>query len=101
MGMYEMVEPSEKRHLVQTSIDVYADQLDDLEASDANLGGLVRDLLDELEAHDELTAEELEGLLSEVQLLRNRCDRLEELLQDEEAVENADVDSGRTGAGRF
>ena len=96
-----MVEPSEKRHRVQTSIDVYADQLDALEANDANLGGLVRDLLDELEAHDELTAEELEGLLSEVQLLRNRCDRLEELLQDEEAVEAADVDSGRTGAGRF
>lgn len=101
MGICEMVEPSKKRHLVQTSIDVYADQLDALEASDANLGGLVRDLLDELEACDELTAEELEGLLSEVQLLRNRCDHLEELLKDEEAVEAADVDSGRTGSGRF
>ena len=84
-----MEQSDERRHLVQTSINVYADQIDALEDSDANLSGLVRVLLDELDAHDDLTTEELEGLLAELHYYRSRCRTYERILEEELEGKNA------------
>lgn len=72
----------ERRHLVQTSINVYADQLDTLEDSDANLSGLVRDVLDVVGERDDFTTDGLEALLAERRLLESRCDALEVELEE-------------------
>ncbi|MWV65651.1 hypothetical protein GRS48_12595 [Halorubrum sp. JWXQ-INN 858] len=86
--------------LTTTSIKITEEQKHWIESNRINLSAYVRDVIEASREMDDFdSGAALEAALSERELLQSRCERLEQLLREEEAVEDAVIDSARHGAG--
>lgn len=73
----------ENQSLTHTTITIRGDQKKWLQNSEANISGLVRDIIDEAIQRDEIdSANILEEILTERRLLESRCETLERLFRD-------------------
>lgn len=77
-----------------TKVSLTPEQKEWIDNQPINFSQLVRNLVDETRKNDKIdSATILSGIISERDLLRSRCQKYEELLEQEEAVERADISS--------
>lgn len=89
-----------KQELTTTSIKITEEQKHWIESNRINLSAYVRDVIDASREMDDIdSGAALEVALTERGLLQNRCERLEQLLREEDVVKASVIESARHGGG--